>query len=258
MEHWLSLPLQGSKEAPAIDHVIAMVHWLMLVLFVGWAIYYIYAIIRFRRSAHPKADYHGVRNKVALYLAGAVAVFELSLLFISEIPLWSQVKGTPPSEADAIVVRVVAEQFAWNIHYPGKDNKFGKADIKLLSAENPLALDRRDENAKDDITTINQLHLPAGKQVLVYLTSKDVIHSFGLPVMRVKQDAIPGQRIPVYFTPTVPGNYEIACAQLCGLGHFRMRGYLIIHTEVDYQKWLNEQAKELLASQAQTEATSHQ
>jgi len=142
-----------------------------------------------------------------------------------------------------VVVRVVGEQFAWNVHYPGPDGKFGKTDVSLVSSENPLGLVSGDEAAKDDITTINQFHFPVGKKVLVYLTSKDVIHSFNLPVMRVKQDAIPGQTIPVWFEATGTGQFEIACAQLCGLGHYRMKGFFSIDTPDQYAAWLKEQSK---------------
>jgi hypothetical protein len=109
---------------------------------------------------------------------------------------------------------------AWNIQYPGPDGRFGRTDINLVSADNPIGLDRRDAAAKDDITTINQLNLPVDRPVLVNLSSKDVIHSFGLFEMRVKQDAIPGMTIPVWFIPNRIGEYEITCSQLCGLGHF--------------------------------------
>ena len=105
-----------------------------------------------------------------------------------------------------------------------------------MSADNPLGLDRKDPNAKDDITTINQLNLPIDRPVLVHLSSKDVIHSFGLYEMRVKQDAIPGMSIPVWFIPNRIGEYEIACSQLCGLGHFRMRGFITIQSAADYQE----------------------
>ena len=136
------------------------------------------------------------------------------------------------------MVRVVGTQFAWNIQYPGPDGKFGRTDIKLVGSDNPLGLDRSDPAAKDDITTINQLNLPVDRPVLVHLSSMDVIHSFGLYEMRVKQDAIPGIQIPVWFIPNRIGEYEIACSQLCGLGHFRMRGFVNIKTEADFQKWL--------------------
>lgn len=148
-----------------------------------------------------------------------------------------------PAEKDATVVRVVAEQFSWNVHYPGPDGIFGRTSPDLVSPDNPLGLDRTDPYAKDDITTINQLNLPVDKPVIVKLSSKDVIHSFNLPVMRVKQDVIPGLVIPVWFTPSIVGNYEIACAQLCGLGHYRMRGYLNIQSQQDYDAWMADQEK---------------
>ena len=130
---------------------------------------------------------------------------------------------------------------------PGRDGKFGRTDIKLVSADNPLGLDRTDPNAKDDLLETNQLMLPVDRPVLVHLSSMDVIHSFGLYEMRVKQDAIPGMSIPVWFTPTRVGEYEIACSQLCGLGHFRMRGFVTIQSAADYQKWTEDQEKELTA-----------
>jgi cytochrome c oxidase subunit II len=147
-----------------------------------------------------------------------------------------------------VIVRVVGEQFSWNIHYPGPDRKFGRTDISKVTADNPLGLDRADPAAKDDITTINQLYLPVDRPALVHLSSKDVIHSFGLYEMRVKQDAVPGMSIPVWFVPTRTGDYEITCSQLCGLGHFRMRGFITIQSDAEFKKWLDDQAKELAAA----------
>src|SRR5919204_619365 len=149
------------------------------------------------------------------------------------------------AENQATVVRVIAEQFAWNMQYPGPDGKFGRTKPELVSAENPIGLDRSDPDAKDDVTEINQLHLPVDRPALVHLSSKDVIHSFGLYEMRVKQDAIPGMSIPVWFVPTRIGEYDIACSQLCGLGHFRMRGFLTIQSDADFRKWLDDQEKDL-------------
>ena len=109
----------------------------------------------------------------------------------------------------------------------------------------PDELDRTDPAGKDDITTINQLNLPVNKPVIVHLSSKDVIHSFSLIQMRVKQDTIPGESIPLCFTPTMTGDWEINCSQLCGLGHYRMRGFYSIKTQEAYDAWLKEQAAEL-------------
>jgi cytochrome c oxidase subunit 2 len=310
MHDLLGLPIDASAHGHNIDQIIVILHWLMLVLFVGWGTFFVYSLFKFRKNKNPKADYIGVKSHASSYIEVAVALFEGVLLVGFAVPVWSGVWTTYPDTKDALVIHVVAEQFAWNIHYPGRDGIFGKRDVKLVSADNPLGLDREDPAAKDDIVTINNLHLPAGKPILVYLTSKDVIHSFALPLLRVKQDAIPGQQIPVTFTATMTtdevrrkmnkayptaslrlregqspvmiatatytnkdgtpiveeGRFitndiidqllaagissitatqdtptEIACAQLCGLGHYRMRGTLVLHTPEQYEEWLKEE-----------------
>jgi cytochrome c oxidase subunit 2 len=147
----------------------------------------------------------------------------------------------PPSNG-ATQIRVVAEQFAWQIHYPGADGVFGRTDITLVSPDNPLGLDRSEAVGKDDIVATNRMNLPVGKPVVIFLSSKDVIHSFGLPQMRVKQDAIPGIVQPVWFTPTKTGRWDIACSQLCGLGHFRMKAVYEIQEQSAFDAWLKEEA----------------
>ncbi len=241
----LGLPVAASTHAAELDHMTVLVHWLMLVMFVGWGVYYLFVLFKFRRSANPKASYAGAKGKISKGTEVAVAVIEVLLLVFYAIPAWAKRVKAFPAESEAVVVKVVGEQFAWNVQYPGPDGKFGRTDIKLVSADNPLGLDRRDPAAKDDITTINQLNLPVDRPVLVHLSSKDVIHSFGLFEMRVKQDAIPGMTIPVWFIPNRVGDYEITCSQLCGLGHFRMRGFITIQSAADYQKWFADQQKEL-------------
>ena len=246
MDKFLAMfPLQASTHAAEVDQMTIYVHWLMAVLFVGWGLFFLFVLLRFRKGANPKASYTGAKGKISKGLEVAVALVEVFLLVVYAIPAWAKRVKAFPAESEAVVVRVVAEQFAWNVHYPGPDGKFGKTEIALVAADNPLGLDRRDPDAKDDITTINQLNLPIDRPVLVHLTSKDVIHSFGLYEMRVKQDAIPGMNIPVWFIPNRVGEYEIACSQLCGLGHFRMRGFITIQSAADYQKWYDDQEKEL-------------
>ena len=247
MLNYLGLPVQASTHAGEIDHMISLVHWLMLVLFVGWGIFFVYALFRFRRGANPRASYDGAKGKISKGIEVAIVVIEMVLLAFYAIPAWARRVSEFPPESQATVVRVVAEQFAWNVHYPGPDGKFGRTDVNLVTADNPLGLDRSDPAAKDDITTINQLNLPIDRPVLVHLSSKDVIHSFGLYEMRVKQDAIPGMSIPVWFIPNRAGEYEISCSQLCGLGHFRMRGFVTIQSAADYEKWMADQEKQLTA-----------
>jgi cytochrome c oxidase subunit 2 len=245
MLNYLGLPIQASTHAADLDNMTALIHWLMLVLFVGWGAFFVFVLVRFRKGANPKADYTGAKGKFAKSTEIAVAIIEVVLLVGYAIPAWALRVQKLPSESEAVVVRVVAEQFAWNIQYAGPDGKFGRTDIKLVNADNPLGLDRTDPNAKDDITTINQLNLPVDRPILVHLSSKDVIHSFAIYEMRVKQDAIPGMQIPVWFVPNRVGAYEIACSQLCGLGHFRMRGFVTVQSPADYQKWFDDQEREL-------------
>ena len=246
MLSYLGLPPQASTHAPEIDQMLSLVHWLMLVLFVGWGMFYIFVLVKFRKGANPKADHDGAHGKLSKGLEVAIVVIEMVLLVFYAIPAWATRVRDFPAENQATVIRVVGEQFAWNVQYAGADGVFGRTDPALVAADNPLGLDRRDPAAKDDITTINQLSLPVDKPVLVHLSSKDVIHSFGLTEMRVKQDVIPGMDIPVWFIPNRVGEYEISCSQLCGLGHYRMRGFVSIKTEAAYQAWLAEEAKALV------------
>jgi cytochrome c oxidase subunit II len=238
MLNFLGLPVAASQHAPDVDSLISIVHWLMLVLFVGWGAFFLYVLFRFRKGANPRADYHGAKGKVSKMLEIGIVVVEAILLVFFAIPAWARRVSNFPPESGATVVRVVGEQFAWNVHYPGPDGKFGRTDVSLMAADNPLGLDRNDPAAKDDITTINQLTLPVDKPVLVHLSSKDVIHSFGLYEMRVKQDVVPGLDIPVWFIPNRIGDYEITCSQLCGLGHYRMRGFVNIRSQADFDKFL--------------------
>ena len=257
MRNLLGLPALASAQGGQVDSLIGWTHVFMFILFVGWGGFFAYCLVRFRRSRHQAADYTGGKSHASNYSEVAVAVIEAILLFGFSIPLWAARVDRVPSESEALVVQVTGEQFAWNVHYAGPDGVFGRTDIKLLDLqENPLGLDRTDPAAKDDVTTLNQLYLPLNRPIIVKLRSKDVIHSFNLPEFRVKQDAIPGFTIPVWFTPNVTtaemrtrtGNpefqYEIACAQLCGLGHYRMRGFVTVLDAGEFQKWMDaEEAK---------------
>ncbi|MBM4166918.1 MAG: hypothetical protein FJ218_08405 [Ignavibacteria bacterium] len=309
MEELLKLPPITSAHGHLIDELIYKIHWLMFALFIGWTVYYVYVLIRFRQSKNPQANYTGTKTKFILYLTLIIAAIELVELFVFSLPVWANRIDISKTN-DVLEVRIVAEQFAWNIHYPGNDGKFGTTDLKLVDADNPLGIDRTDANAKDDIITINQFNLPVNKPIYIHLTSKDVIHSLNLPYMRVKQDAIPGISVPVQFeanTTTkqlqeqvaryvstsdsvrqfnlvslqdykandgtvILAKYdyisdeanttlryagithirvaedipsEIACAQLCGLGHFRMRGYMNVQTTEEFEAWMKEHEAEL-------------
>jgi cytochrome c oxidase subunit 2 len=256
MTEWLGLPPLASTHGAQIDNLIGWTHVFMLILFLGWGGFFVYTLVRFRRSRHPVANYAAVKSHTSSYLEVGVAVVEMVLLFGFSVPLWAVRVDRIPPESEALVVHLTAEQFAWNVRYAGPDGVFGRTDVKFLEVENPLGLDRSDPAAKDDVTTLNQLYLPANRPIIVKLRSKDVIHSFNVPEFRVKQDAIPGLTIPVWFIPDVTTaemrirtrnpefQYEIACAQLCGLGHFRMRGFVTVLSAEEFQKWMDDKVKE--------------
>jgi len=257
MTEWLGLPALAAAHGGQIDSMLGWTHVYMLILFVGWGGFFAYCLVRFRRSRQPVANYAGVKSHTSSYLEVAVLVVEMVLLFAFSIPLWAARVDRMPAANEALLVEVTGEQFAWNVHYAGPDGVFGRTDIKLLDLQsNPLGLDRSDPAAKDDVTTVNQLYLPVNKPIIVRLRSKDVIHSFGVPEFRVKQDAIPGLTIPIWFVPNVTTaemrartknpefQYEIACAQLCGLGHARMRGFVTVETADEFQKWIDAKIQE--------------
>jgi cytochrome c oxidase subunit 2 len=263
MTEWLGLPALAAVNGGQIDSLIGWTHIFMFVLFVGWGGFFTYCLVRFHRSRNPVADYKGVTSHTSTYLEGGVAIVEAILLLGFSIPIWASKVDHRPPENEALIVEVTGEQFAWNVHYAGPDGQFGHTDIHKIDLQsNPLGLDRSDPAAKDDVTTVNQLYLPVNKPIIVKLRSKDVIHSFGVPEFRVKQDAVPGLTIPIWFIPNVTtadmraktGNaefqYEIACAQLCGLGHAHMRGFVTVLGPDEFQKWMDDKVKESVEAES--------
>lgn len=231
-----------SVQAAGMDDVLSWVHILMAILFVGWGLFFITALVRYRRGRSPQANYVGVKSHASSYAEVAVAAAEIVLLIGFSFPVWANRVENVPSPDEAEVVRIVAQQFKWNIHYPGPDGVFGAVSPRLMDDQtlNFIGLDRSDSAAKDDIVPIQgHLHFPVDKPALIYLTTRDVIHSLSIPTMRVKQDAIPGMQIPVWFTPAKPGSWEIACAQLCGNSHYEMKGFIHIHTQKGYEAYMN-------------------
>lgn len=239
----MGLPMVASEHGKQVDFFIVYVHWLMLALFVGWGGYFLYTVYRFRKSQNPKANYHGVQNHASSWLELAVAVIEVVLLLGFAIPLWANVvEDNMPDENDpnVTVIRVVGEQFFWNARYPGT-NGFAAQDVRLVTADNKFGYDKDDKAGNDDaIPPQGDIHVPLGKDVIIHLSSLDVIHSFSLHAMRVGQDCIPGMSVPVHFRPHTKGTYAITCAQLCGNGHFRMRANLTVDSQEDYDKWIAE------------------
>jgi cytochrome c oxidase subunit 2 len=244
MQKLLGLPVLASEHGKDVDNFIIYIHWLMIALFVGWLAFFIYTLVRFRQSRNPKADHVGVRGHASTWLEGAVALIEAVLLLGFAIPLWAKVVDQFPSDQESTTVRIVAQQFGWNVIYPGKDGEFGRQDMSLVTNDNPFGFDKSDPKTADNFVSLNELRVPADKHVLIHLSSQDVIHSFKVIALRVCQDAIPGMVIPTHFKPTKIGSYQINCAQLCGNGHYSMSsGKVVVQTPGDYATWLTERSK---------------
>lgn len=199
------IPPMLSEHGGAIDQLIDVLHVFMAVLFIGWGIFFVNCLLKFRQRPGHTARYEPVKGKISKYAEIGIAMFEAFLLVGLSMPVWAKYKNSPPKEPERLNVRVVAEQFQWNFHYAGKDGKFGKTENSRISASNPLGVVGLDDatldpEGADDFVTVNDFHIPVGRPIYVRLTSKDVIHSFDIPTMRVKQDVIPGMEIPIWFT----------------------------------------------------------
>lgn len=237
------LPIQASTYAAKIDSSLGILHAVMLLIFVIWAIYMAWCLVRYRQKKGVAANPSHVSSVIANIPDVVILMFEIWLIFVVGVPIFAHIREDLPKPENAVQVNCVAEQFAWVFHYPGPDGKFGKRDIKLIHADNPLGLDENDAAAKDDSVTVNELYVPLGKPVLMNLSSQDVIHSFFVPEFRMKQDIVPGMQIPVWFEPSLAGKFEIGCAQLCGTGHYRMRGDVFVQTLQEHDEWLKSKVK---------------
>jgi cytochrome c oxidase subunit 2 len=233
-----NMPINASAQGAGVDELIIYVHVLMGILFVGWIGYFFYVILRFHKSRNPKADYVGVKSHASTYIEGVVAVFEGVLLIGFALPVWSHAVDKFPNAKDATVINVIGQQFQWNGWYPGPHGTFCTNDEKFISGDNPFGLDKSDPSYKENFFVAKNLVVPVDKPVIAYISSLDVIHCFACKPMRVTQDAIPGMRFPLHFTPARLGTYQINCAQLCGMGHYSMEGTLKVVSQADYDKWV--------------------
>lgn len=234
---WLNrwLPQAASAHAAEFDGVLAATHTEGALILIGWLAFFLLMLFRFRArpGGRPGAPAGKTWPLVAIL---AVLGADVWLLAGSALPVWVRRASPPP--ADANEVRVVAEQFAWNVHYPGPDGHFGRTDRALISAADPVGIDRADPMARDDYVLIGVLIVPVNRPTVVHLSSKDVIHSFTLATMRVKQDITPGLPVDTWFTPIAVGSWELGCSQLCGLGHYRMRALFEVKSADDYRAFV--------------------
>ncbi len=234
--HW-GLPEAISSYAGEIDFLIRLLHWVMAGLFLGGVGLFAYCLVRFRSRGGRRAAYASPGERYAFVPAAIIFVFEIWLIVAYETRIWGAIKGETPPPQESVVVHLVAQQFAWNFQYAGPDGRFGRRAADLVSAANPIGLDPADPASRDDIVTINNLHVPVGKPTILQMTSKDVIHDFQVVGVRNKQDIVPGMRTTLWFEPVKTGKFEIGCAQLCGLGHTQMVGNVLVETPQEFAVW---------------------
>jgi cytochrome c oxidase subunit 2 len=240
MHRWvqyLGLPINVSSGKEGVDNLIFFVHLLMAGLFIGWISYFVLALYKFNKRRHPTADHEGVKTHASTWIEGIVALIEAALLFGLAIPLWAKTVDTFPKGKDVTVIKVIGQQFLWNGWYPGSNGVFVTQNEKLATGANPFGFITNDPNYKQNFTVKSDLYVPVNKPVVAYISSLDVIHCFTVRPMRVTQDAIPGMLIPAWFTPVKEGTFQIYCAQLCGSGHYGMRGTVNVLSQQKYDEW---------------------
>jgi cytochrome c oxidase subunit 2 len=225
-------PTAISAHAPALDRqflitiIVVGISFTAAQVGLGWMVW------KYRDTGKPgdRALYTHGSNRLEVVWTVITAVIFIALAVMGQ-SVWANLRlnDAPPGSYS---VEVVAQQFQWNFHYPGKDNVYGRTDPKLIddSALNFVGLDETDPNAKDDSVTA-ALAIPVNRPVELRLRSKDVIHNFWVPPLRFKQDLVPGMEIKVHFTATKVGKYELACAELCGQLHFKMKSYMLVLPE---------------------------
>jgi cytochrome c oxidase subunit 2 len=209
-----------------------------------------YTVWRFRARGPERATYSHGNNKLEIIWTVLTAVVFVTTAFLGQ-KVWAQLRLND-APADALQIEVTGQQFVWNFRYSGPDGKFGRIDPRLYNDEDnaptarpgPVGIDPKDPDGKDDLVMVGIMAVPVNRPVKLILRAKDVTHSFFVPQLRFKQDAVPGMKIQVHFTPIKEGRYEIACAELCGLGHHRMRAFLEVKSQADYEKWLKEKAEQ--------------
>lgn len=211
------IPEAVSTYANDIDTVFYVIYYITGLVFALVTVLLVWFLIKYRAQPGRRAIYSHGSTALELTWTIVPAIVFITIFLISQ-STWARIKIFAPS--GDVEVRVTAKQFAWEFLYPGPDGQFDTDDDKTLESE---------------------LHVPVNKVVRVHLRARDVIHSFFIPVMRLKQDAVPGREILAWFEATKPGRYEVPCAELCGPGHSGMKAWLTVYSAEEYEQWVQKQ-----------------
>ena len=251
-------PEAATVGAKKIDTLLNFIFYLTAAVFVLTQSVYIYYLVKYRKRPGSKAYYSHGNNKLEIIWTAIPTAIFLGLVIYSN-RLWSELHSPPPE--GSVKVDVVGYQFGWDMRYAGADGQLGKVDVRSYSVDNKFGL-VPDDAAGDDDFSSTELVIPVNKPVHIYLHSRDVIHSFYVPQFRLYQAAVPGRTIAwVWFEPTRTGNFELACSQICGSGHYNMKAPIRVVTQEEFEKWqagkINAKAEEAkAAAAARTMSTS--
>lgn len=238
-----------------VDFLLNLIFWMTFVVFVVTQAVYIVYLVKYRRRPGVKAHYSHGNNFLEVVWTTTPTLIFLGLAIFSN-RIWSNIHSEPP--ADALKVNISSYQFGWDMRYPGADGKLGSIEVADISTDNKFGVPASDEAGKDDFTS-TELVIPAGRAVHIYLNSRDVIHSFYVPAFRLYQDAVPGRTISwVWFEVVRPGNFELACSQLCGQGHFNMKAPIKVLSQKDFDEWYQGKIKAAAQARAEKDAESPQ
>jgi cytochrome c oxidase subunit 2 len=233
---WYFTPLASNWST--IDFTVDVTFWVCGIVFVAVNLFTAYCVWRFRARAGNKAHYEPESTKLEIVLTAFTTVGVAAML-TPGLFVWAEFVQVPD---DAATIEAVGKQWHWSFRLPGADNQLGASDVRHMSVDNPLGVDPADSAGQDDIIIAGPiLHLPVDQSARMLLRSADVLHNFTVPQFRVKMDLVPGLVTYQWFTPTVPGTYEILCEELCGTGHFAMRGKVVVDEPAAYQAWLANQ-----------------
>lgn len=234
-------PENATEHGKQVDLLLNFIFVLTAVVFFAVNIVFVYYLIRYRRRPGVKAEYHHGNNALEVVWTTIPTLIFLGLAVWSN-QVWFDIFDEPPE--DSLQVDIVSYQFGWDMRYAGKDGVLGSATDEAMDLENKFGIDWSDPAAEDDFET-NELVLPVGRPVHIFLRSRDVIHSIYVPEFRLYQDAVPGRTIGyVWFVVTRTGNFELACSQLCGTGHYNMKAPIRVLPEEEFDAWYAERSAE--------------
>ncbi len=243
---FLGQPELASEHGEMVDHMLELVHWFMAALFVGWSAFLVVVLWKFRQKKNRTADHVGVRGHATTHLEVGVVIVEVVLLLGFAFPLWQTRVEAYPVGSDPLKVRAIAYKFAFEFQYSGNDNVLGRVDYRQIAGDNPHGHVANDPASRDDFFSPAEMVLEVNRPVVIDVSSKDVIHNLHMPVMRIAQDATPGVRSHMWFTPTKTGSWDIICGQLCGPGHANMGATVTVMSREDFQEWWDERHPDVI------------